>query len=428
MKATLAFDALRDAVEQLPNNRLAASRLAAFAQLEARGTPTTGFEDWKYTDLSAVIDISNQWLVDGAHERQAAAITAESDAITERVDAHWLVIANGGISEDSVVAAASAGIDVSLLSETDINLDFAAPLSDLNTALLRDGLQIRIAAGTKLDKPIGLLVVDDTTGTVGVTQVRVEIDVAAHAETDLIEHHVSTGDAGHYANSVINLNLGENATVRYVRIQDRSHAHSQTGRLNVRLDRDSELQHCVFDFGGKLVRNDLNIELAGAGAQAAFSGLYIATGDQHIDNHTRVDHRVGPARSLQEYRGILAGRARCVWNGKAMVHVGADGTDAEQANHNLLLSEQAEIDAKPELEIYADDVKCSHGTTIGQLDENALYYLRTRGLSRRDAQHLMTQAFAQSIVDKSPISLLQETLREMVAVRLDNLGKGDTNL
>jgi Fe-S cluster assembly protein SufD len=428
MKATLAFDALRDAVEQLPNNRLAASRLAAFAQLEARGTPTTGFEDWKYTDLSAVIDISNQWLVDGAHERQAAAITAESDAITERVDAHWLVIANGGISEDSVVAAASAGIDVSLLSETDINLDFAAPLSDLNTALLRDGLQIRIAAGTKLDKPIGLLVVDDTTATVGVTQVRVEIDVAAHAETDLIEHHVSTGDAGHYANSVINLNLGENATVRYVRIQDRSHAHSQTGRLNVRLDRDSELQHCVFDFGGKLVRNDLNIELAGAGAQAAFSGLYIATGDQHIDNHTRVDHRVGPARSLQEYRGILAGRARCVWNGKAMVHVGADGTDAEQANHNLLLSEQAEIDAKPELEIYADDVKCSHGTTIGQLDENALYYLRTRGLSRRDAQHLMTQAFAQSIVDKSPISLLQETLREMVAVRLDNLGKGDTNL
>ena len=428
MKATLAFDALRDAVEQLPNNRLAASRLAAFAQLEARGTPTTGFEDWKYTDLSAVIDISNQWLVDGAHERQAAAITAESDAITERVDAHWLVIANGGISEDSVVAAASAGIDVSLLSETDINLDFAAPLSDLNTALLRDGLQIRIAAGTKLDNPIGLLVVDDTTATVGVTQVRVEIDVAAHAETDLIEHHVSTGDAGHYANSVINLNLGENATVRYVRIQDRSHAHSQTGRLNVRLDRDSELQHCVFDFGGKLVRNDLNIELAGAGAQAAFSGLYIATGDQHIDNHTRVDHRVGPARSLQEYRGILAGRARCVWNGKAMVHVGADGTDAEQANHNLLLSEQAEIDAKPELEIYADDVKCSHGTTIGQLDENALYYLRTRGLSRRDAQHLMTQAFAQSIVDKSPISLLQETLREMVAVRLDNLGKGDTNL
>jgi Fe-S cluster assembly protein SufD len=428
MKATLAFDALREAVEQLPNNRLAAARLAAFAQLQARGTPTTGFEDWKYTDLSTVIDISNQWLVDGAHERQAAAITAESDAVTERVDAHWLVIANGGISENSVVAAASAGVDVSLLSETDVNLDFAAPLSDLNTALLRDGLRIRIAAGTKLDKPIGLLVVDDTTATVGVTQVRVEIDVAAHAETDLIEHHVSTGDAGHYANSVINLNLGENATVRYVRIQDRSHAHSQTGRLNVQLNRDSELQHCVFDFGGKLVRNDLNIELAGAGAHAAFSGLYIATGDQHIDNHTRVDHRVGPARSVQEYRGILAGRARCVWNGKAMVHVGADGTDAEQANHNLLLSAQAEIDAKPELEIYADDVKCSHGTTIGQLDENALYYLRTRGLSRRDAQHLMTQAFAQSIVDKSPISLLQETLREMVAVRLDNLGKGDANL
>jgi Fe-S cluster assembly protein SufD len=133
---------------------------------------------------------------------------------------------------------------------------------------------------------------------------------------------------------------------------------------------------------------------------------------------------VGPAKSRQEYRGILAGNARCIWNGKAVVHAGADGTDAEQANHNLLLSEKAEVDAKPELEIYADDVKCSHGTTIGQLDETALFYLRTRGLSKRDAKQVLTRAFAQAVVSKSPIASIREVLAEMISTRLAGLVEG----
>jgi Fe-S cluster assembly protein SufD len=134
-----------------------------------------------------------------------------------------------------------------------------------------------------------------------------------------------------------------------------------------------------------------------------------------------VDHRVGPAESHQQYRGILTGKARGVWNGKAIVHDGADGTDAEQANHNLLLSRQAEIDAKPELEIYADDVKCSHGTTVGQLDETALFYLRSRGLSRREARQLLTHAFAQAIVSLAPLEPLHELLSDQIASRLDQL-------
>jgi Fe-S cluster assembly protein SufD len=140
-----------------------------------------------------------------------------------------------------------------------------------------------------------------------------------------------------------------------------------------------------------------------------------------VDNHTRVDHRVGPAISRQEYRGILAGKARGVWNGKAIVHEGADGTDAEQSNHNLLLSQRAEINAKPELEIYADDVKCSHGTTVGQLDETALFYLRTRGLDRDEARQALTRAFAHAIVGRLPVEQLEPFLLGAIDARLREL-------
>ncbi|MDX1500652.1 MAG: SufD family Fe-S cluster assembly protein, partial [Woeseiaceae bacterium] len=143
-----------------------------------------------------------------------------------------------------------------------------------------------------------------------------------------------------------------------------------------------------------------------------------ASDGQHLDNHTRVDHRVGPARSEQEYRGIATGSGRAVWNGKAIVHPGADGTDARQANHNLLLSGRAEIDAKPELEIYADDVRCSHGATIGQLDANALYYLQTRGIARREAERLLTRAFAHSVVARNPVPVLVDHVEALVDERL----------
>jgi len=217
------------------------------------------------------------------------------------------------------------------------------------------------------------------------------------------------------------LRVGQAATARYLRIQDRRIGHVQTGRLSVALGADSQLNMASFDLGGGLIRNDVDIDLSEPGADANFNGLYLAGDGQHIDNHTRVDHRVGPATSSQEYRGILNGQCRCVWNGKAIVHKGADGTDASQANHNLLLSDRAEIDAKPELEIYADDVKCSHGTTVGQLDESALFYLRTRGLDLRRATQILTRAFAADIVNRTPVVTAKDTVSALVEARLGDL-------
>ncbi|MCH7821803.1 MAG: Fe-S cluster assembly protein SufD [Proteobacteria bacterium] len=424
MKSALKIDALREAVAKMPNDRLSDARLAALQHLDDQGTPTTRHEDWKYTNLASVIDISNQWLAEGAGSDAPPSTSAAIDAVTSQFDADWLIIANGKVDLESIAVAQDAGIGVALLSESGAAFEFDAPLADLNIALLHDGLRLRIEAESALRRPIGILFIDNATAAVGVTQARVEIELAEHSEASFIEYHASSGTASHYANTVVNLDLGNNATANYLRIQDRNHAHSQTSRLCARLDRDSCFRHCAFDLGGKLTRNDLNIQVTGPGSSASFHGLYLASDGQHIDNHTRIDHRVGPARSRQEYRGILSGSSRCVWNGKVIVHAGADGTDAEQANHNLLLSEKAEIDAKPELEIYADDVKCAHGTTIGTLDEEALFYLRTRGLDQREAAALLIRAFAQSIVNLAPIAAMQKTISDIVADRVATLIDG----
>ncbi len=168
------------------------------------------------------------------------------------------------------------------------------------------------------------------------------------------------------------------------------------------------------------------MDIVQPGATVTLHGLYLAGTKQHIDNHTRIDHRVGPSESREEYRGILSGRSRCIFNGKAIVHKGADGTDAEQSNHNLLLSDTAEIDTKPELEIYADDVKCAHGATVGQLDKSALFYLRSRGLDRDEAAQLLTRAFAARILTASPIAATHAYISQKTDRRLDALINGDT--
>jgi len=377
--------------------------------------PTTRNEDWKYTDLSLARDISDRWLAAGG-EAPVADIENEIDVITGGIDAHWIVIANGKLADGGSIT----GVSVERLDEVPVDSDSA--LAELNAALLQDGLRIGIDG--KPEKPIGLLVIDGADEP-SVSQAYTEIRFAPGSDAEIVEYHASCGAADHYANSVLALSLEANARASLVRFQDRDRRHVQTGRTSVTVDRDATLRMAGFDLGGGLIRNDLVVKLIGPGSDIAFDGLYLAGEGQHIDNHTRVDHCVGPARSVQEYRGILNGRCRCVWNGKAIVHLGADGTDADQSNHNLLLSEKAEIDAKPELEIYADDVKCSHGTTVGQLDETALFYLRSRGLDKRRATEVLTHAFAADLVARMPVEAAREALAAIIESRLAELLDSD---
>jgi Fe-S cluster assembly protein SufD len=376
--------------------------------------PTPRDEDWKYTDLARARDISSRWL-DAGGETPATSLDAQIATITDSIDATWFVIANGSLTNlGSAAGVAAEKIDRSA-SEDDA-------LAELNAALPGDGLSIAVEG--VLEKPIGLLVIDGCENA-SLSQAFIDIKLAPNAECEIIEYHASTGDEDQYANTVVVLTVAGNAEARHVRIQDRDLAHIQTGRTTVSLARDARFRSASFDLGGGLIRNDLLIDIAEPGADASFDGLYLAGEGQHIDNHTRIDHRVGPATSRQEYRGILNGKCRCVWNGKAIVHGGADGTDANQANHNLLLSPKAEIDAKPELEIYTDEVKCSHGTTVGQLDEASLFYLRSRGLDKQRATEILTHAFAAGLVSRVPVAAAKDTIATVMERRLAALIQSD---
>ena len=408
---------------RLPDDALAASREAALAKLDEHGLPSVRDEDWRYTDLSSAIDISNRWLSEGAASASTDALRDSISSISSSIDANWLVIANGLV--DLTYLVESSNIDIERFSDSATPFVMDRPLADFNAALLHDGLRVQIHGAT--ERPLGILIIDEANAGAGVSQANVEIEVAPGCDAEIIEYHSSAGTDDHYSNSVIALQVGQAAHAGYVRIQDRRLGHVQTGRLSVALGPDARLNMASYDLGGGLIRNDVDIDIGSPGVDAVFNGLYLAGDGQHIDNHTRVDHRVGPARSSQEYRGILNGRCRCVWNGKAIVHAGADGTDANQANHNLLLSENAEIDAKPELEIYADDVKCSHGTTVGQLDETALFYLRSRGLDKQQAIRILTHAFAADLVGRAPVAAAKETISMLVEKRLASLIQEETS-
>ena len=420
-QAALAMDRLRDAVQRLPRDALTSTREAALANLDEHGLPTLRHEDWKYTDLGTAIDISNRWLASAAQNDTSELLNTLISEITSSIDANWLVIANGLI--DLSRFSECSGIDVERFSESAAPFVMDRPLADLNAALLHDGLRIHVTAAT--EKPLALLVVDNADTDAVVSQANVELIVAPGCDAEFIEYQASCGDGDYYGNSVVALQVDEGATAKYVKVQDRKIGHVQTSRLSIAMNKDSRLDMTSYDLGGALVRADVDIDILEPGVDARFNGLYLAGDGQHIDNHTVVNHRVGPATSFQEYRGILNGRCRCVWNGKAIVHVGADGTNANQANHNLLLSDKAEIDAKPELEIYADDVKCSHGTTVGQLDETALFYLRTRGLDKRQATQILVHAFATDLIGRTPIDVTSEKITSLVESRLSALIKED---
>lgn len=412
------------AVKAMPNDALSGLRKSAAEQFLRSGFPTLRDEDWRYTNLAPAIALSNKWLeiTDKVPPRPV-----EFEApILQGIDAHWILLQNGLI--DIASTTMPEGVSITPLSlhaassangGTHIAIDDA--MTQLNAALLTDGLKLSIAAGVSVAKPIGFLIADSSAEQAAVVQTRIIIDVHAGATAKFIEAHVSAGTGERFANSVVQLQMAERSSVDYVRIQQRARHHMQTGKLTATLNAGAELRHSAFDLGGSLIRNEVAVKLQGRQAGIQLSGLYLAGNNQHIDNHTRVDHCVGPTRSTEEYRGILNRKSRCVFNGKVVVHKGADGTDAQQSNHNLLLSGDAEIDTKPELEIYADDVKCAHGATVGQLDQAALFYLRSRGLDKNTATQLLTRAFAADILKMMTVPEALEYISTAVDERLDTL-------
>jgi Fe-S cluster assembly protein SufD len=285
-------------------------------------------------------------------------------------------------------------------------------LPSLNAALLRDGLIVEVAAHAVVNEPIYIAV---GTGAGAQAHNRIVLRLRAGAQATVIEHHLGSG----VSNTVTDVVSETGSRLTYVKLQDEADAAMHLARQHLSLDAGARADLLHIDLGARLARNDLQVALAGHGAEVSAHGLFFADGERHLDNHTRIDHRAPRTVSRELYRGIADGRGRGVFNGKVIVHAGAAGTDAQLRSQNLLLSQGAEIDTKPELEIYADEVKCSHGATTGQLDPMAVFYLRSRGIPADDARRMLIAAFAREIIGRLPVgSALADHVLEVLRGRL----------
>ena len=237
--------------------------------------------------------------------------------------------------------------------------------------------------------------------------------VGADAHCTIVERYIGAGDGVYFTNAVTEIVAGDGAVVDHYKVQQETTRAFHVATLQATLGRSTTFASHSISLGGALVRNDANATLS-EGSEATLNGLYIVNGTQHVDNHTPIDHAKPHGTSHEMYKGILDGKAHAVFNGKIIVRKDAQKTDSKQTNKNLVLSDDAVIDTKPELQIYADDVRCTHGATIGQLDAEALFYLQSRGIGKSEARSLLTYAFAQDIVDRIKVQSLRDSLEKML--------------
>ncbi len=396
-------------------------RQGAVEQFATQGLPHARLENWKYTDVKALAkrDFSLPKKVD------AAELVAEKSL---GVQGLRLVFVDGLFSPElSDLGELPKGVNVLPLADnanaakTVLGQVAAANFSGftaLNLASWQDGVLIDLANNAVLEQPVYLQFVSTAQENAVLIQPRILIKAGVHAQATVIEHYSGAEEAASFSNVVTEVDLADGARITHYKLQQESAKQYHVASLHVQQQRDSRFTSHNICLGGKLARQDIQVELNAEGAEVYLDGLYLGNGRQHLDNHTLVNHNAPHTNSNEDYKGILNDRSRGVFNGRAVVHRNAQKIEAHQSNANLLLSDKAEIDTKPELEIYADDVKCSHGSTTGQLDESALFALRSRGIDEAMARGLLTLAFANEVIDRIEIPEVHDQIEEAVAGRL----------
>ena len=419
--ATQFAEAIQDRPETGPG-WLQSLRENGAEQFQTHGLPTRKDEAWKYTALSVLeqddlelalvadTDLVGTWhpiplteagveiiMLDGCLQEQGGELPSG-----------LMVMSLADALEAEVVGVRT---QLESLSDTQTGKGSANGFSALNTATLKQGVLIHVAAGSDA----GRLLMSWSSQASDVPHLfnsRVCIILEKGARLELLEQfedpHANT------SNVVLQIDLGVDASMQHLRFQQESDQAILITRTEVLQQCESKYHYYGFDLGGRLVRHDLHASLKGRGAKAVFNGAYLLDGNRHVDNHVRVDHMAPGGFSDQYFRGVIGGSARAVFNTAVVVHEGADETEARQSNANILLSKRAEVDTKPELEIYADEVIASHGATVGQLDEQAIFYLRSRGLSEQQARRMLTTAFCRSVSDK----LSDTALGDIIELRM----------
>ncbi|MFC4762236.1 Fe-S cluster assembly protein SufD [Dyella koreensis] len=421
------------ALERLPGSDIAwlnAARRENLAAFEAEGLPDTRVEAWKYTALRALGQRSF------AHGDEQAATRAVDLAafLLPGIDGPRLVFVNGVFRADlSSLSDLPAGLTLLPLSQalrSDAeSLRFALTrhyreagdaFARLNAALAGDGVVLRVAAGMKIAQPLHLLFIGATAEADYGWHLRHVIELGEGAELSMVEHHASVGEQGHMATLVGDIVLRDGASLKHTLLQDAAEGGSLIRRSSLHLGAKAQVMLHVLELGGALVRHDLHAELVGDGARFDSRGVFALHGRQHVDTQLAIRHQALNTASESVWRGVANQRSRGVFRGAIVVAEGADGSDASLSSKNLLLSGQAEIDTKPELEIYADEVKAAHGATVGQLDERALFYLRSRGIPQAEARALLTAAFCRAVLESMPNDALREHVSGLLLAHLPN--------
>lgn len=398
-------------------------RQAALEQARGLGFPTLKNEEWRFTNIAPLLQLPLHL----AHEPSRAISLPDLKPFCFGLEGPRLVFVDGyfsaALSLKGKITRARLG---NLLADKESEFEQlltgpAAPapefFASLNTAFFHDGAFVSVSAGHEVEQPIHFLFISTGEHEGAVVQPRNLIVADPGSSVKVLESYVSLNGAAQVTNAVTELVLGENARIEHCRLQMENERTFHIATVQARQAADSRwLSHSVA-VGGRLARHHVNTVLGGSGAEGVLNGLYLGRGDQLIDHHTIVDHATPHCESHEYYHGILADRSHGVFNGKIFVRKDAQKTNAKQTNRNLLLSDAAVVDTKPQLEIFADDVKCTHGATIGQLSEEALFYLRARGIGLENARRMLIRAFANDMVERINLEPVRAVLGDLLLER-----------
>jgi len=387
-------------------NNLSSAKKKLFSSFMNQGFPTTKDEEWKYTPLKKIISLNYSLLDQTDHKLDAAFIEDNSLGLK-----HKIVFCNGNLLEVPNIS----GLTVSDFSNFECRNNDANTL--LNEALAKNGYTIKVEPNITIEEPIEILFFNTLENSF--SQYRSKINVMKNSSIKFVEKIYDLSNSNSLVNNFTKILCEENTNLEFNKIQNNTPNSKLIDCMNIFQERNSTALVNTFIFGGDFVRNNLNFEQNGKNCESNMNGISLIDRDQLADNHTFVDHKNPHCRSNEMYKGIYLDKSKGVFNGKIMVRKDAQKIDAFQSNNNLLLSDLSSIDSKPQLEIYADDVKCSHGCTIGQLDQEALFYMRSRGIGIEEAKAVLTYAFTSEVIDKVSISELQKLIRDVLAKKLN---------
>ncbi|MFM1768894.1 MAG: FeS cluster assembly protein SufD [Verrucomicrobiota bacterium] len=412
---------------------LLALRRAGLARFGELGFPTLKHEDWRFTNVAPIARLPFRPQLEAGPVESARAVVAQ--APFRSLPGTRLVFVNGHFAPElsttsalppgarvgslAAVLATDPGLVEQHLGRTLQAADNA--FASLNSAFFTDGGFVHVPAGQAVEGVVHLLFVQTATEPGATCHPRNLIVAGAGARVTVVETYLGAASAATLTNAVTEFALGDEAVVEHGKLQDEGAEAFHVAALHSHLGRGVQFTSHSVVTGARLSRNNIRTTLAGPNIEAILNGVYLTNGEQLADHHMVVDHAQPHCASHEYFNGILAGKSRGVFHGRILVRPGAQKTDAKQTNKNLLLSDDASADAKPQLEIYADDVKCTHGATVGQLNEESIYYLRSRGIGQETARRMLIHAFAGEIIDRVKHEALREELDRMVWDRLEEL-------